>query len=349
MRNRNVRNYPISDFIEWFDRGELKLTPWFQRRDVWSDNARSYLIDTILRNLPIPVLIIRLSRDPRTGSNLREVVDGQQRLRAIFDFYNGSVNIKRIHNEDLDGCTFNDLSKDGRSIFLDYELAVNILTGATNAEVLDIFARLNSYTIVLNRQEKLNAKFHGDFKTFIYRKSNDYVDYLTENRILSNKRILRMGEAELFSELVIMMLDGLQDKKKSIQSFYLEYDNSFPLKNEISNKIDEIISIIDSIFAEDLKNTYFRRPAIFYSLYGVIFDLRYGMVRQEGRNRFNLLEYDLNEIKNKIMILNHQISLDEPDEDYVEFVLSSTRQTDNIKPRQVRHRIIKNKILEAIT
>ena len=50
----NTRNYSIRDFEEWDSRNELVLQPKFQRRDVWSDKARSYLIDTIVRGKPIP-------------------------------------------------------------------------------------------------------------------------------------------------------------------------------------------------------------------------------------------------------------------------------------------------------
>lgn len=44
----NTRNYSVRDFEEWHGRGELVLAPKFQRREVWVDKARSYLIDTIV-------------------------------------------------------------------------------------------------------------------------------------------------------------------------------------------------------------------------------------------------------------------------------------------------------------
>ena len=52
MKNFDTRVYSISDFLEWHRNGLLELSPDFQRREVWSEKAKSYLIDTILRGNP---------------------------------------------------------------------------------------------------------------------------------------------------------------------------------------------------------------------------------------------------------------------------------------------------------
>lgn len=64
MSNINLFNlepttYKISDFLSWYKSKKLILSPDFQRRLVWSENYKSYLIDTIIRGLPIPLIIIR--------------------------------------------------------------------------------------------------------------------------------------------------------------------------------------------------------------------------------------------------------------------------------------------------
>jgi len=80
------QTYTISDFIEWSRKGQLKLDPDFQRGSVWTPAARVFLIDTILNDLPIPQVYFRTKVDAATQTTVREVVDGQQRLRAILDF-----------------------------------------------------------------------------------------------------------------------------------------------------------------------------------------------------------------------------------------------------------------------
>lgn len=59
MKNFDSRTYSINDFLEWHDKKQLVLSPKFQRRAVWSENAKSYLMDTILRGKPIPKVFIR--------------------------------------------------------------------------------------------------------------------------------------------------------------------------------------------------------------------------------------------------------------------------------------------------
>lgn len=348
LRGRRVRQYSINDFINWKENGELILVPWFQRRAVWTNKAKSYLIDTILLNLPVPIIIMRESINPKNGKTIREVVDGQQRLRAIFEFYEGDLGISSVHREDLAGFSFEDIPQGLKDRFREYELAVNTLLGASDPEVLDIFGRLNSYTQVLNRQEKLNAKYHGAFKTFIYRLSGKYLGFFIDNRVLSKRAILRMTEAELISEIVIAMLAGLQDRKTSIEDFYRNHDDDFVQKEEMTQKFGRLISIVQRILGEELESSEYRRRVLFYSLCCVFYDLIYGMPGQGEPQRITIPESSYGSICERLLNLSTQLDLEPPDPEYSEFVTACARQTDNIKPRQIRHQWIKKTILDAL-
>ena len=56
----------INDILQWYDNGELELSPKYQRNSVWNEKAKSYLIDTILRGLPIPPIFMRQAIDVAT-------------------------------------------------------------------------------------------------------------------------------------------------------------------------------------------------------------------------------------------------------------------------------------------
>jgi hypothetical protein len=346
MNNRTVIHYPINDVIGWQNNGELVLVPVFQRRDVWAKKAKSSLIDTIMRNLPIPLIIIRQSTDPKTNKTIREVVDGQQRLRSILEFYNGGFPILKTHNRELANLTFGELAPELQNKFREYMLAVNLLFGASDAEILDIFARLNSYTLVLNNQEKLNAKYQGEFRTFVYRESAEYLDFFRNNRILSNARIIRMGEAEFFSELIIAMMDGLQQGKSVIGTYFAKYDDDFPIESELADKFSAVITLIEEILGEGLKSTIFRKSNLFYSLFCAFYDLLYGMKGQE-RHRVTFPKSAYSQIVNKLTYLSDQAEKAVPDPEYVEFKLACTGHVDNIRERTVRHTYTKAAILEA--
>jgi len=60
-----LEQYPISDFAEWNQKKTLILNPHFQRRNIWTPAARSYLIDTILRRMPVPKIYLRTKIQPK--------------------------------------------------------------------------------------------------------------------------------------------------------------------------------------------------------------------------------------------------------------------------------------------
>ena len=125
MKYFDTRAYSIADFLEWHNNNLLELSPEFQRRSVWSQNAKSYLIDTILRGKPMPKIII--SQKLSGSRSVRIVVDGQQRIRSILEFIDGGYTISRAHNPDFAGYTFDMLPMDIRDEFLQYELGVDLI------------------------------------------------------------------------------------------------------------------------------------------------------------------------------------------------------------------------------
>jgi len=184
-----VRSYSINDFREWDERDELVLSPKFQRRRVWSEKAKSYLIDTILRGLPIPPIFIREKIDS-TKKTIREVIDGQQRLATILDYLNDGLKVLKIHNEDYGDLYFSELPEDIQNEILKYNLSVNIVQTPEDKEVLGIFARLNTYTVPLNKNELWNAKYFGLFKQTVHSLAHEYYTFWVETKILSDKKLL---------------------------------------------------------------------------------------------------------------------------------------------------------------
>ncbi len=76
--------WPICDFSARAGRGQLNLNPSYQRGDVWPTNDAQKLIESILRGIPLPSIILLR---PRSDSQSRfEVVDGKQRLTSILRF-----------------------------------------------------------------------------------------------------------------------------------------------------------------------------------------------------------------------------------------------------------------------
>ncbi len=278
MRTFKPRAFSISDLYDWYNQtpSQLILNPKFQRRAVWTPQSKSYLINTILLGLPLPIFFLRQNTDPQSKKTIREVVDGQQRLRAIFDFVDNGFQLRKAQNEKYGGCYFSELPPDVQSDFLSYELSVNVLVDLDDKDVLDIFARLNSYGVKLNTQELINAKYFGYFKQTVYSLGFNFTKYWEVNKLFSNANIMRMKEVEFVSELLVVMLDGIQDIR-GIDKYYAKYDEVFDERAELIHRFEETMDFIANLYDGNLSHTSYCSSPLFYSLFTAIYHLNYGV------------------------------------------------------------------------
>lgn len=277
MKSFDSRVYSINDFVEWEKHKQLELNPAFQRRAVWSDKAKSYLMDTILRGKPIPKIFIRQKINVSTKTSVREVVDGQQRLRSILSFIKDGFVVSRRQNPEFGGKRFSQLHETIQAQVLSYEVAVDLLINLPDAEVLDIFGRLNSYAVILNEQERINAEHFGPFKVLADKLGRKYYEYWINQKILTTRNILRMAEVNLVADLLIAMREGIKSKKQ-IRKYYATYEEKFDDDtDEIEIRFDKIISSIGKLYPEGLSSTEFSRPFMFYSLFTAVAHCLYGL------------------------------------------------------------------------
>lgn len=277
MKSYDSRTYSINDFVEWDKANALELNPVFQRRAVWSDKAKSYLMDTILRGKPIPKVFIRQKINVTTKTSIREVVDGQQRLRTILSYIKDGFVVTKRQNPDYGGMRFSQLQEDIQAQVLSYEISVDLLINLPDAEILDIFGRLNSYAVILNEQEKLNANYFGSFKILADTIGRKYTEYWIKQGIISARQLLRMQEVNLVADLLIALRDGIKPKKQ-IKRFYALYEDTY--EDDVAPteaNFDQIITTIAKIYPEGLASTEFSRVHQFYSLFTAVAHCLFGL------------------------------------------------------------------------
>jgi len=269
-----TRSVSVRDFEEWYEGDELVLEPKFQRRSVWSDKARYYLMDTIIRGKPIPKIYMRQDINVKTKRTRREIVDGQQRLRTVLSFLQDGFKISKTHNKELAGKLFSELDKETQKDILRYEFVVDLLQDLPDKDIHDIFRRLNTYAVTLNHQELRNAYFFGEFRTSVYALSNEYFTFWTENKIFTDINLLRMYEVELVSELLIAMMNGITGKnKRTIDAAYKKYDNIFPARDKLENQFRTTIDTIGQIVGETLAVSKLHGRVLFYPLFCTIYHM----------------------------------------------------------------------------
>ena len=282
--------YKVSDFLSWQRAGTLLLSPNFQRRPVWKTGAKSYLIDTIVRGLPIPILFIRdRPADLNSFEPIREVVDGQQRIRTVISYIAPRLlkdldenrdlfTVSRSHNRELAGKKFEQLSDSIKGRILDYQFSVHVLPpGTDDREVLQIFARMNSTGTRLNPQELRNAEYFGEFKTSMYETAFKHFPRWRTWDVFSEDNISRMDEVEFTSELTIYMLQGISARSKPmLDRIYKEKDSCYPKKDEVEKRFGVVMDSIDDAFGSDLPHMSFHRKTLFYGLFAVLYEIQFG-------------------------------------------------------------------------
>jgi hypothetical protein len=276
-------NVSVKDLVSWNVKGELILQPKFQRRDVWSEKARSYLIDTILRGKPIPKLYMRVTSNPKTRRVSREIVDGQQRLKSVLLFLDDAFKISRTHNEDHGGKFFSGLDDQTRDDVLKYKFSLDDLGEMHDEEVHDIFARLNTYSTTLNNQELRHAKYFGEFRACAYRLAYEFMPFWQKNHIFTDKQILRMNEAEFVSELLLAMLEGVTaGDKRVIDNAYKKYDDAVPHRATLEKKFTDTIDLIGGVFGDTLPKSRFRERRLLYPLFCAVYHMHSGLPEMTG-------------------------------------------------------------------
>lgn len=343
MKGFDSTTYTVNDFLEWYERKQLVLSPKFQRRSVWKDVAKSFLIDSILRDKPLPKIFIRQITDIKTRTTIREVVDGQQRLRTIMDFINDGFKVKKVHNKEYGEKFFSQLDEEAQSAILTYKFSVDTLIGVEDSDIMDVFARLNTYTTPLNKQELINAEFYGYFKQLVYSVSYKYNKFWIDNKIFTEYQTMRMNEVELTADLFITFIDGIQNRK-IVKSYYKKYDDSFDERDILEERFDETISLITKIFGETLKKSKYKKPALFYALFLALYNIKYDIPNMD--NMTHIQEEISNKTISKIKICLDRIEeiinteAEDLNKEQLEFVTSISRATSDTESRKTRTQFI---------
>lgn len=351
MDTHKPRTVSINDFIQWKKNKELILQPRFQRRKVWVPKAKSFLIDTILIGFPIPTIHIRSNIDLYTQKTIREVIDGQQRISTILDYIEGKFTVLSMHNKEYGGKKFSELPEEIKKRFLEYDLSVDFLIGADDSDVLDVFSRINSYTVVLNTQEKLNANFSGKFKQAVYELGRIHYNFWRNNKILNDYSILRMKEAELCTDILIAINSGIQGKYnlKEYKNYYEKYDDDFPKERTIKERFKNCIDTIENIFEGKLYKSLFGKKTLFYSLFCALYDVMYGIPDSILENHFKIKKENYEDIRKALLKLENELTNEEvTDIKYQKFVNAYKLHTTSKSNRLERCKVILSEIIQVL-
>ena len=162
------RGMSLQEAYRNYSEGKFLVNRKYQRKLVWTVDEKEYLIDSIINDLPIPLILLAQTDDGKL-----EIIDGLQRLNAIISFIENrfSINGKYFDTkqssrakQSAEEGLFTIIESDNELLdpktcanFLDYQLAITVYPTDNEAEITDIFGRINSGGKQLSPQEKRQA------------------------------------------------------------------------------------------------------------------------------------------------------------------------------------------------
>lgn len=190
-----AKDFSIREFKSMQEDGDLILQPNYQRKYVMDIKLASRLIESIIMDVPIPVIYLAEETD-----GTYSVIDGQQRLTSFISFISGKfpdsndfilTGLKVYH--ELNKKTFESLDKDLQNKIKKTTLHTIIIKRESNEDIkFEIFERLNTGSIKLNEDEIRNTIYRGNFINLLAElEENDLFHNLVKRENLKKRMIYR--------------------------------------------------------------------------------------------------------------------------------------------------------------
>jgi uncharacterized protein with ParB-like and HNH nuclease domain len=153
----------VLDLQNLYEHGHLNLEPGFQRQSVWNERDRAKLIESILRNYPLPAIF--LYKREEEGVLVYDVIDGKQRLESILMFMGSmrgrfDTRTQLLNADSIEWVNWPLLKRRHlQHLITACELPVIEVDGEIG-EIIDVFVRINSTGKALTSQEKRHARYY---------------------------------------------------------------------------------------------------------------------------------------------------------------------------------------------
>lgn len=278
MFKYTTTNMTISEINEMFVNQTLIVDDSYQRRYVWLEKDMIRLVETILLSMVVPELFFwKAKTDPQTGRSISHIVDGQQRIKAIADFVNGSLKLSahyltsEVTKTRFGGKFFNDLTDEERVAFWNYRMTVIDIDSRTSRdEIIDVFNRLNLTNYALNEQEKRNSK-PGLFADLVREIARE--PFWERYNLFTSGDARRMKDEEFCANLIILYRKGIVDQmnQKVINNAYKDMVSDYPTKEEDKIAIINAMLVVESIFKSEEMILFAKKKSQLYTLFSFVF------------------------------------------------------------------------------
>lgn len=261
----------IQDLVNLYEKGHLNLEPGFQRDSVWSKSDRVKLIDSILRNYPLPSIF--LYKREHDGQYIYDVIDGKQRIESILMFmglikgHRFSTNSQLSDENEKENIDWKLLCKRKKQHKVTGYKVQSMEVSGELSDIIDLFVRINSTGKALTPAEKRNAKYYNsEFLRMAGKVADRYEKYFLSHKILSQHQISRMKHVELICELMVSIHnEDVINKKTALDKVMNSTSISGKRVKDIKEQCVKTLNRLGIIFPL-LKTTRLCQLSDFYTL-----------------------------------------------------------------------------------
>lgn len=352
MFSFNDNRKTVNEIFTMFDEGKLIVDDTYQRRSVWSEKDKVRLIETILLQLVIPELFFwKADTDPETGVSTTHIVDGQQRIKAIYSFINNEFKLKPQYlldesiKSEYSNKYFKDLETETRKAFWNYQLMIiEIDSKATRDDIITMFNRLNLTDYSLNDQEKRNS-VSGEFAALARELSDNPL--WDEKRLFTGSDVKRMKDVEFCASIVLLYRRGIIDQtdQSALNQAYEELQVGYKDAERDKEAVLAAIETISLFFVSGNVTKFLRRKAQLYTLFSVVFFMQRENIEVEQYQKDRLESFvKLYSIFNNNMDLTGEISEQEKTLfDWLKkYKLASSEGLNKHTNRMIRYNVMKD-------
>lgn len=252
----------IETLVNRIKNGDMDLQPDFQRGEIWTIQKKRKLIDSILRGWKIPPIHVVPNKN-----NVDEVLDGQQRLAAIRDFFKDEICIDG-HIEpfdatinELDGLSYSGLPVELQRAIRMYSITIVRLTEFNPQEPAELFYRLNQPSSLTSAEQR-NA-YIGATRDQIKALSNKFLSMGASKELIgfSNSRL---AYDEVISKFCYTLEIGTLKKKITSNDLSEKYRKGIKFSDECIDITDSVLQkFIDGVSGERERAYTFTKATLF--------------------------------------------------------------------------------------
>lgn len=282
---------------------QILLNPDYQRMgEIWTLDKKQLLIDTIINDFDVPKIYFHDLRDYDRKSKFEyAIIDGRQRLEAIWSFIDGGFSLSadfeylRDPKVKAAGFSYTKLATKYphmKQLFDAYSLSVFVVQTDDLDLIEEMFSRLNE-AVPLNAAEKRNA-FGGPLPKLA--KEIAETPFFKKNLKMSNKRY---QHRDLAAKMLYLTHSRkvLDTKKIYLDTFFKDHKkSSLPRFKRSTTEVKNIVSIMHSVFSTGDK---LLRSSGMVVLYYLLFEKAQRSTWKKKLTRSKLADFEATRAKNR--------------------------------------------------